>query len=122
MKAIRYSDILQNKQEDMWYRMLQASKDFGQNQIGLRGLFRRFWVRGRQFLLYNFSDAAVIGQMGHMPNSVYNQTMDRIEEEIRDGWRRIPKGEHSQTSVVMIADSLGGIWFQTIFGTCNRDR
>lgn len=107
MKAVRYSDILQARQEAVWHQMLETSENFGQQDFSLRGLFRRIWVPARRFLLFNFSDAAVLGHMAHLPNSVYNLTMARIEDEIRDGWSRIPEDEQENTAVVLMGDSLG---------------
>ncbi len=107
MKAMHYSDILQTRQEEVWHRMLDVSGNFGQHNSSLRGLFRRIWIYARRFLLFNMGDAAVMRHMAHLPNSVYKQTMARIEEEIRDGWGQIPEDQRESTAFVLMADSLG---------------
>ncbi len=108
IKPIRYSDILQQRQSDVWERMRSAGDDFGRGFGSLRNLSRYIWLNLRRFLIFNITSGFLVNHQAAVSGSVYKKVMHRFKDEIIDGWEKIPAEDRESTVVVVLADALGG--------------
>jgi hypothetical protein len=88
-EPVQYQPELQEDQAQVFGRM---------TKVGVE------WLELRRFMLYSFSDAAVLDYRKEAPNSAYERVQRRIVDALDACWQQIGR----EVPVVVVAQSLGG--------------
>ncbi|XHS79196.1 hypothetical protein ACFJGW_04285 [Burkholderiaceae bacterium UC74_6] len=99
LQAVNYAPIFQDREEDLWLKMLAEPA----NELS--------WRFVREFLIYRLADASAFERSFHVEHATYAAVMACIEDKLRAGFEAC--GSHPDTRLVVMAHSLGGQVFSS---------